>query len=217
MNSVTVNGHIYTDDSDPTTGLANGGHRKRLVPMLADAVMDLAAKVTAAETAQNSAEAVLLDAGLIAVIADLAGPNTIGTVAGIAAAVVAAALNMSAIIDAPTQAAIAAAAAQTALNAPGTSATSTTSLDVGKGPQILAIQTGKSLVKGMWIVCADTLSPETNYMSGPITSYDGVTGALAFTAITAEGSGTIAAWTVSLTAVGSTGISSAKIYFMGAA
>jgi hypothetical protein len=44
MASVTMpsalggSGATYTDDSDPSTGLANGGHRTRLVPMLADAV-----------------------------------------------------------------------------------------------------------------------------------------------------------------------------------
>jgi hypothetical protein len=44
MASVTMpsalggSGSTYSDDSDPSTGLANGGHRTRLVPMLADAV-----------------------------------------------------------------------------------------------------------------------------------------------------------------------------------
>lgn len=38
-NTVTVNGHTYTDDADPSTGMGNGGHRTRLVPMLADAVV----------------------------------------------------------------------------------------------------------------------------------------------------------------------------------
>lgn len=37
-NTVTVNGHTYTDDADPDTGLAGGGHRKRLIPMISDFV-----------------------------------------------------------------------------------------------------------------------------------------------------------------------------------
>lgn len=52
MASVTVNGVTYTDDSDANTGLANGGHRTRFVPLLSNVVVDLAAKVTAAQTAQ---------------------------------------------------------------------------------------------------------------------------------------------------------------------
>ena len=39
MATVTINGHTYTDDSDPTTGLAGGGHRTRFVPALADVVV----------------------------------------------------------------------------------------------------------------------------------------------------------------------------------
>lgn len=100
------------------------------------------------------------------------------------------------------QVTLAASFAQTAISAPGTSATSTTSLTVGKGSQALTIQPGKDLVAGMWIVCADTAAPGTNYMAGPITAYDSGTGALTFTAVAVGGSGTIAAWTVSLTAVG---------------
>ena len=48
MASVTVNGVTYTDDDNATTGLANGGHRTRLVPMFSNAVIDLAAKQAAA-------------------------------------------------------------------------------------------------------------------------------------------------------------------------
>lgn len=50
MATVTLNGVTYTDDSDPTTGLANGGHRTRLIPMFGNAVIDLAAKAALATT-----------------------------------------------------------------------------------------------------------------------------------------------------------------------
>ncbi len=57
MASITVNGVTYTDDSDANTGLANGGHRTRFVPLLSNAVVDLAAKVAAAQSAQAAAAA----------------------------------------------------------------------------------------------------------------------------------------------------------------
>ena len=39
MTSVTINGHTYTDDSDPSTGMGNGGHRTRFIPALSDVVV----------------------------------------------------------------------------------------------------------------------------------------------------------------------------------
>lgn len=98
---------------------------------------------------------------------------------------------------ATTQAGIATNAAITAVNAPGTSATSTTSLTVGTGAQSLTIQTGKSLVAGMYLVVASTASPANN-MFGTITSYDSGTGALVVNVTIVAGSGTFANWTVSL-------------------
>lgn len=66
-NSVTVNGKTYTDDASPTTGLAEGGFRVRLVPMLADTLIDVAGKVstatTSAATAVAAADAAAASAG----------------------------------------------------------------------------------------------------------------------------------------------------------
>lgn len=47
-NSVTVNGKTFTDDDSPTTGMGQGGFRQRLIPMLANAIIDLNAKVASA-------------------------------------------------------------------------------------------------------------------------------------------------------------------------
>lgn len=152
MASVTVNGNTYTDDASPTTGLANGGHRTRLVPMLSDAVTDLAAKQAAALASKNAAA---------------------------------------------TSETNAAASAATAVNAPGTSATSTTSLTIGTGSKTLTIQTGKSIVVGMSVKIASTASP-TNWMAGDVTAYNSGTGSLTVNSALTSGSGTIAAWTVSL-------------------
>jgi hypothetical protein len=96
MAEVTVNGNTYNDGSTTGKYMGNGGHRANLIPMLSDSVTDLAAKVAAAElaeehaeTAETNAEAVLLNAGFIAVAADLVGPNTIGAAAAIDAEIVA--------------------------------------------------------------------------------------------------------------------------------
>lgn len=51
MSSVTINGHTYTDDANPATGLGSGGHRTRFVPALADVV------VVADQVASNAATA----------------------------------------------------------------------------------------------------------------------------------------------------------------
>jgi hypothetical protein len=70
--------------------------------------------------------------------------------------------------------------------------TSTTSLLIENDvPKTLTIQTNKGFVVGMSVKIADTAAPGTNWMHGEITSY---------TVTTIGGSGTKAAWTVSLSA-----------------
>ena len=85
------------------------------------------------------------------------------------------------------------------MSAPGTNATSTTSLAVGTGSKSLTIQTGKAFVVGMSVKIASTASPG-NWMAGDITAYNSGTGALTVNSVLTSGSGTVADWTVSLTA-----------------
>lgn len=99
-----------------------------------------------------------------------------------------------------TDAATAAAAAATAVNAPGTSATSTTSLTIGTGAKNLTIQTGKSISVGMSVKIASTAGP-TNWMFGDVTAYNSGTGSLDVNVTDINGSGTLSAWTVSLSGV----------------
>jgi hypothetical protein len=99
--------------------------------------------------------------------------------------------------NATTQATNAANSAASALNAPGTSATSVTSLTVALGTQSLTIQTGKAYVAGQTIVIASSATPTTQ-MIGVITSYTSGTGALVATITTIAGSGTLASWNVAL-------------------
>jgi hypothetical protein len=93
----------------------------------------------------------------------------------------------------------AAASAATAVNAPGTSATSTTSLAIATGSKSLTVQTGKSFVVGQWVTITSTASP-ANWMHGQITAYTSGTGALVVNVAMVGGSGTIASWTVALSA-----------------
>lgn len=95
---------------------------------------------------------------------------------------------------------LAAASAASAINAPGTSATSTSSLTLATGAQTLTLaQTGKAFALGQTVVVASTASP-VNQMTGVITAFNSGTGALSINVTaTPLGSGTFSAWTVSLT------------------
>lgn len=101
---------------------------------------------------------------------------------------------------AASSATAAAASASSALTAPGTSATSTTSLAIGTGSKTLTIQTGKSLSVGQAVLIANTAAPATNWMWGQITAYNSGAGSLTVSVTDTGGSGTLAAWTVSLSA-----------------
>ncbi len=90
------------------------------------------------------------------------------------------------------------AAAVTAITAPGTIATSTTSLAIGTGTKTLTLaQTGKAFSIGQFVIIARTSAPST-YLHGQITAYDSGTGAMSISVSATGGSGTYTAWTVSL-------------------
>ena len=99
-----------------------------------------------------------------------------------------------------SDAATAAAAAATVVNAPGTSATSSTSLAIGLGSKTLTIQTNKAFAVGQPVIIANTTAPE-NYMTGQVTAHNSGAGALTVAATATGGSGTFSAWTISLTAI----------------
>ncbi len=56
MATVTINGHTYSDDSSPTTGLAGGGHRTRFIPLIQD-VVAVTAGVNGSSTVYGPASA----------------------------------------------------------------------------------------------------------------------------------------------------------------
>lgn len=78
--------------------------------------------------------------------------------------------------------------------------TSATSLTIGTGSKSLTIETGKGYVAGQAVLIASTAAP-TNFMTGQVTSYNSGTGALVVSVSSAAGSGTVAAWTISVTAL----------------
>lgn len=92
---------------------------------------------------------------------------------------------------------LAAGYAATALNAPGTQATSVTSLIIGKGLRYPAIQAGKFLVKGMFLLLVSRAN-KLNFMIGQVESYSGT--ALVVDIQKIGGSGTFDDWDISLTA-----------------
>jgi hypothetical protein len=89
-----------------------------------------------------------------------------------------------------------------ALNLNSTIGTSSTSNSVGTGAKTFTANTAKSWQPGMWVLIADTAAPSTNYMAGPVTSYNSGTGALVVNVAVAVGSGTKTAWTISQSAPG---------------
>ena len=87
------------------------------------------------------------------------------------------------------------AASLTALNAPGTNATSTSSVAIGLGTKTFTVQSGKLFVEGQFVIVANTANV-ANYMHAQVVSYSGTT--LVVNALSVGGSGTFNAWTVSL-------------------
>lgn len=83
-------------------------------------------------------------------------------------------------------------------------ATSTTSLTIGTGSKSLTIETGKGYVAGQAVLIVSTAGP-TNFMTGQVTSYNSGTGALVVSVTATGGSGTVAAWTISVTALSAGG------------
>jgi hypothetical protein len=94
-----------------------------------------------------------------------------------------------------TDAAAAAAAAATAVASPNTQGTSTTSLTIGAGAKTLTIQTGKTITASMWAAITST-ADGSNWMAGPVTSYNSGTGQLILDVQEVGGSGTLASWTI---------------------
>lgn len=75
--------------------------------------------------------------------------------------------------------------------------TSTTSLSIGTGSKAFTTATALTLGVGSWVLAVDTSNPQTNYVIGQITSISGT--ACTINSTQYAGSGTVAAWTLTLT------------------
>lgn len=90
-------------------------------------------------------------------------------------------------------------AAALSVTTAGSNTTSTTSNSIGTGSKTWTVETSKSLVVGMHYKMADTASP-SNWALGLITAYNSSTGSLTINVSDTSGSGTITAWTGSVSA-----------------
>ncbi|KRC20160.1 hypothetical protein [Acidovorax sp. Root219] len=87
------------------------------------------------------------------------------------------------------------AAAITAINAPGTLATSTTSMTVAQGEPAFLIEADKNLRAGMFVTIS---APGGQVMYGRIQFYDNATGDIEVFVSHTEGAGTYSQWTVAV-------------------
>lgn len=84
----------------------------------------------------------------------------------------------------------------------GLFATSTSTVDISYGAKNFIVETGKDFKPGMYLLGADADNPSTNYVHGQVLSYVSASGALALSASTIGGSGSISNWVISLSAPG---------------
>ncbi|MDZ7862461.1 hypothetical protein [Acidovorax sp.] len=104
--------------------------------------------------------------------------------------------------------------ALTAINAPGTSATSTTLLTIeGEGSEPgFEIETGKDFVAGSYV----TLAHADNVMHGVLLAYDKPSGAAQMLVLSSRGAGTYSSWTLALSGPPDNTPRKRLFYFAGA-
>ena len=91
----------------------------------------------------------------------------------------------------------AAASAASAVNLPGTQATSNSSMTIGAVSQSFMLQqTGKAFVVGQWVNITDSANPSVNWMAGAITAFNSGSGAMTVDVATSGGTGTLSSWAV---------------------
>lgn len=104
-------------------------------------------------------------------------------------------------ITATTQAGIATAAAASAVNSPGTNATSSTTFTPAFGANSFTLaQAGKNFVVGQFVTVADSTTPQSKYFNGAITAFDSGTGAITVNARDVVGAASGSSWVITAAA-----------------
>jgi hypothetical protein len=206
-NTVIANGHTYTDDSDPNTGMGNGGHRVRLLPMLSDVMVETGADISACAAQVSLAAAqVTLAAAQVTTATTKAGEAAASATAAAGSATAAAgsataaagsatAAGTQATNAASSATAAAASAAAAAAVAGAYVGTSASSVAIGSGNKTFATQAGELYTPGIWMIAVSRANT-ANYMAGQVSSYSGTT--LVINVTITSGSGTFADWDLSL-------------------
>jgi hypothetical protein len=172
--------HIYSDDSDPITGMDSGGHVKNMIPCVKDIVS--VANYIMSQTASSDASALLSSQWASQLTTTVDDTSYSAKQYALNAAV---------------------SAAQAAAQANTLTATSTTSVIIGTNSKTFTTQSGEQFVSGQFVTIASSANP-ANYMYGQVTSYSTTQLIVNITAI--GGSGTFADWLISLSGLqGATG------------
>jgi len=91
----------------------------------------------------------------------------------------------------------AAASAASAVNSPGTQATSNSSMTIGAVSQSFMLQqTGKAFAVGQWVAVSDLANPSINWMLGAITAFNSASGDITVNVALVSGSGTLNSWSI---------------------
>jgi hypothetical protein len=124
MTQVVVNSQTYSDDGTAARDMLNGQHALWFFPMVSDSLVDLAAKVTAAQTAETNAELAETNAETAETNAETAATNA------------------------------ATSASQAANYAAALVATSATSLPIAVASKTFTTQASKQFTAGQYVIAA---------------------------------------------------------------
>lgn len=205
MSTVTVNGNTYSSAGEAANDMRSGGHRTHLLPMLADAVVDLAAKqsAAAASAATATTQAGLATTNGAAQVALAAAQVVLAEAEADAAAASASTATTQAGNASASASAASVSAAQAAASAASLYGTSATSLLIAAVSKTFTTQSGEAYSAGDWIT-ATSAANLANWMYGQVTSYSGAT--LIVDVQVINGGGTYADWNLSISAArGATG------------
>ena len=230
--SVGGDGATYTDDSDPYTGMGNGGHHVRFIPALANIVGVggfVVGQVAVAQTSANTAVAAASAASLGA--ANMTGTSTSGLAIGIGAKSLTTQTGKNFYVgqllrlyNSDSQQMVGYCTAYnsgtgvlsvsvTWKRGTGTVSnwsisictdlaelnmllgSSTSSLALGTGSKTLTVEADKGFAAGNLVLL---FNDATHQMAGNVTSYNADTGQLVVNVSWTLGTGTLAAWTVTV-------------------